>query len=254
MLENLTLSKVPVLTDLTYTPSRADAYNATVGSMTDVDCPICKNKGYIVRQENGVLFSRKCKCMVDRSNLRRIERSGLSDQLTYCTFDTYETPHEWQKQALFKAKTFTEEAGKWFYIGGTSGSGKTHLCTAIAGWFIERGKETRYLQWRSDIPKLKALVNDREAYEHNFGEFATAQVLYIDDFFKGNITEADINIAYELINARYINRGGITIISSEKSLEDLLNIDEAIGGRIVERSRGYAIKTPTYNWRLKGGK
>ena len=254
MLENLAPSKVPALTDLTYTPSRADAYNAKPGSMTDIDCPICKNKGYIVRQENGVLFSRKCKCMVDRSNLRRIERSGLSDQLAYCTFSTYETPHEWQKQALFKAKAFTEEDGKWFYIGGTSGSGKTHLCTAIAGWFIERGKETRYLQWMTDVPRLKAIKNDYEAYEREFKNFATAEVLYIDDLFKGEITAADIKTAYELINARYINRGWITIISSEKSLEDLLNIDEAIGGRIVERSRGYAIKTPTYNWRLKGGK
>lgn len=192
--------------------------------------------------------------MVERSNRRRIERSGLADQLAYCTFDTYETPHEWQKQALSKAKAFTGEQGKWFYMGGTSGSGKTHLCTAIAGWFIQRGEETRYLQWRSDIPKLKALRNDSEAYGRGFREFAGAQVLYIDDFFKGNITEADINIAYELINARYINRKGITIISSEFGLEGLLGVDEAIGGRIVERSRGYAIKTPDYNWRLKGGK
>lgn len=221
--------------------------------MTDIDCPICKNKGYIVREENGALFSHKCKCMVERSNRRRIERSGLSDQLAYCTFDTYETPNEWQKRALFKAKAFTGEEGKWFYIGGTSGSGKTHLCTAIAGWFIDHGKETRYLQWRSDIPALKAIVNDRESYEPKFREFAAADVLYIDDFFKGKIAEADINIAYELINARYVKRAGVTIISSEKSLEELLNIDEAIGGRIVERSRGYAIKTPDYNWRLKGG-
>lgn len=254
MLENLTLPKAPALTDLTSMLSRADAYNAAPSGMTDIDCPICKNKGYIVREENGALFSRKCECMIKRSNLKRIERSGLSDQLAYCTFDTYETPHDWQKQALFKAKAFTGEQGKWFYMGGTSGSGKTHLCTAIAGWFIRQGKETRYLQWRSDIPKLKAAVNDREYYEHTLGDFATVPVLYIDDFFKGNITEADINIAYELINARYINRAGVTIISSEKNLEDLLNIDEAIGGRIVERSRGYAIKTPTYNWRLKGGK
>lgn len=191
--------------------------------------------------------------MATRRTLKRIRRSGLQDLLNAYTFAAYLTPHQWQEKAKALAIDFLDQRGKWFFIGGTSGSGKTHLCTVIVGEMINGGKEARYLQWRSDIPRLKAMVNDREEYERSMRDYATVPVLYIDDFFKGNITEADINIAYELINARYILRDGVTIISSEKSLEDILFIDEAIGGRIVERSKGYALKTPDYNWRLKGG-
>lgn len=234
-------------------PSRAEYGNAKVGALDDGDCPICNNKGYIISERHGALFTRECECMAKRRTLKRIRRSGLADQLKEYTFDAYKTPTDWHKRFKTIAKEFLNEQGKWFYIGGTSGSGKTHLCTAIVGELISGGKEAGYLQWRSDIPRLKALVNERGEYEERMRDYATIPVLYIDDFLKGNITEADINIAYELINARYINRNGVTIISSERDLEGVLYVDEAVGGRIAERSRGYALKAPDFNWRLKGG-
>ena len=42
------------------------------------------------------------------------------------------------------------------------------------------------------------------------------------------ITQGDINIAFEIINYRYIN-DLITIISSELLLDEIINIDEATG-------------------------
>lgn len=65
------------------------------------------------------------------------------------------------------------------------------------------------------------------------------KVLYIDDFFKGSVTSGDINLAFELLNSRYISPDKITIISSELTIEQILKYDAAIGGRIAERAGEY---------------
>ena len=88
--------------------------------------------------------------------------------------------------------------------------------------------------------------------------FKTKKVLYIDDLFKSergkSPTTSDINIAFEILNARYNNPDLITILSSEKILKEILGIDEAIGSRIFQRVGSYIPelnKNPKMNMRLR---
>ena len=64
----------------------------------------------------------------------------------------------------------------------------------------------------------------------------------IDDFLKvqrgQQPTPADINLAFEIINHRDV-KNLRTIISTEKTIDDIISLDEALGGRINRRSRGY---------------
>ena len=90
--------------------------------------------------------------------------------------------------------------------------------------------------WRDDSVKLKATVNDDSEYERLIRPLKTCDVLYIDDLYKGGASEADKKLAFELLNYRY-NGKLITIISTERLIPDLLNIDEATGSRIYQRSR-----------------
>lgn len=231
---------------------KAKEINELSGNLGFVNCSVCKNKGYIAVIRNDSLVMRECKCMARRKTLKRIKQSGLMDMLRGYTFAEYKTPEQWQKVAKEKAQEFVKEgSGKWFMIAGTPGTGKTHICTAIAGELIKANKEVRYMLWRSEAPHLKALVNERETYEREMRELREVDVLYIDDFFKGTVSDADINLAFEILNARYNARRLLTIISSEKTIEEILDIDEAIGSRIYERSKGFCIKTPAQNWRLK---
>lgn len=104
--------------------------------------------------------------------------------------------------------------------------------------------------WRDEVRELKSLVNDDAAYKQKMDGLKNVAVLYIDDFFKGNITEGDKNVAFELLNSRY-NQRLRTIISGERSMEQLMEVDEAIGSRIYERSKnGYCLVSPSDNWRL----
>ena len=233
--------------------SKADTINAIAGTVDD--CPICHGKGYIAREdEHGRLVCGECKCMAGKRALKRIARSGLPGLLAEYTFDAYLTPEAWQKRAKDIALKYLQSDNAWFYIAGTPGSGKTHLCTAICGELINAGREVRYMLWRKEAPRLKASVNEREMYEQLMREFSGTPVLYIDDFFKGTVTDADINVAFELLNDRYNTPNAMTIISSEREISDILDLDEAIGSRIYQRARGFCITTPAVNWRLRGAK
>lgn len=67
--------------------------------------------------------------------------------------------------------------------------------------------------------------------------FKEASVLYIDDLFKSKDnappTPSDVQKTFQMLNFRY-NNGLPTIISSELTIDRILQIDEATGGRIKE--------------------
>ena len=117
---------------------------------------------------------------------------------------------------------------------------------------MDAGLPVRYVQWRADIPAIKAKVNDAAAYQDAIDPLKSVKVLYIDDFLKGSVTDADKNIAFDLLNARYINPDAITIISTELTIDRILSWDEAIGSRINQRAKDYMLNIgKKQNWRLK---
>lgn len=258
-----------------YEQMKVDSYNSSVGSLDQADgyqCDKCKNKGFIAVLRMAEVYGYPvetlvpCRCQKARNALSRLARSGLKDAVRKYTFEGYEAPEAWQEKIKDAAQRFCETQGdEWFFIGGQSGAGKTHICTAIAVHFIRQGKEMKYMLWRDEITRLKGLVTDPEQYGEAMAELKNADVLYIDDLFKngkddsGNVkqpTPADINAAFEIINYRYNNPGKITIISSERTLIEMNGIDEAIAGRIAEKSKagGYCInlaRDPRKNWRMK---
>ena len=217
-----------------------------------VDCPYCGNSGMVTRiGEDGALYSRSCRCMKKRIALRRIRKSGMSDLIRRYRFENWRADTPEQEKILRLAHRFAAEDSGWFYIFGQSGAGKSHICTAICGALIERNKDVVYMPWRDESTALKALVTDAAAYLTRMKPLKHAEVLYIDDFLKGGDTDADIRLAYEILNYRYNDKALRTIVSSEMPPETLLRRDEALGGRIYERARGFVLQAPTVNRRFE---
>lgn len=249
---------------------KADSFNESEGSLNESDgynCTVCKNKGMILRAaqtSNGswTTISRDCKCMTVRRTIMRMERSGLKNIIRDYTFGKFDAADDWQKVIKEAAVAYAKNPEGWFFVGGQSGAGKTHICTAICRELLMDGKSVKYMLWRDDVVKLKNAVTDYEEYSRSIQQYKSVDVLYIDDLFKTGKsdkgpqapTAADVNAAFEILNFRYSNPKLITIISSECTINDILDIDEAVGGRIIERTkRPFSIKgDKSKNYRLKG--
>lgn len=232
----------------------AEAFNRSHGNLNDgYDCPICLNRGMI---ENPPGTMRYCACKPIRDSLNRLRKIGLEQAAKRLTFDAYKATEPWQKTLLERAKAFSEaEKPGWFFVGGQSGCGKSHLCTAAVVALAYRGFELRYMRWANDSAALKTMGMDT-GRGSVLDQFVKAPLLYIDDLFKTEPTMADKHIAFELLNARYNAEDSITVISSERTLTEIMSIDEALGGRIHERCGRDNIlnvgRNPARNYRMRG--
>lgn len=258
-----------------YVEKQCETYNNSVGELNKdgYECAECKNRGYIAKVCQNEMFGYfyeahvPCKCQKVRATIKRLEKSGLKNIIRDYTFAKFETSEPWQQALKNAAVKFVQDPNNnFFFVGGQSGSGKTHICTAIAGYYLKHGKNAKYMLWRDDVTRIKASITDSTEYAKAMDELKTVEILYIDDLFKtgkdnnGKVaqpTAADVNIAFEIINYRYNNPNLITVISSERSIQALTEIDEAIGGRIAERAMqagyGFNIKPdPNKNQRIKG--
>jgi DNA replication protein DnaC len=122
---------------------------------------------------------------------------------------------------------------------------------------LKKGKVARYMLWTDMVINLNACVNDETEYNKLIYPLKTNEILYIDDFFKteqGKFPSgADIKRAFEILNYRYNNKL-ITVISSEKTLTEILDIDQAVGSRIKQMVGSYDLniaQDKQKNYRLR---
>ncbi len=249
------------LCDLEFTASgktRAEMYNSTKGDLNDYDCDKCLNRGDFAVEVDGEIIIQQCDCIKIRKSLKRIADSGLQKDIDKYTFDNYIVNHQWQELVMSKVKDFLAQSKNWLYLSGCVGCGKTHLSTATAIALLNSGKAVKYMLWRDEGIALKSCVNDEIKYKSLIEPLKKAEVLYIDDFLKtpkGKApTDADYNLAFEIINYRY-NNELTTIFSSEKSIDYIVEGEPAVGSRIYEMCKKFAVNIPNnpiYNYRING--
>lgn len=225
--------------------------NSKEGNLPDFDCKECKNRGYIAVLVNRERVSKECKCMKIRRTIWDLKSIGLGAELEKCKFTSFNVDGKlWRENMLNVCMDYVKDGGEsWLYLGGQSRAGKTHLCTAVCRYLIDKGREVKYLLWDSQIfHKLESLRFKYDEYDEYLKELCSYDVLYIDDFLKtatenssmtGFVDKPDIpanaemKMAKEVINMRTISRKK-TIISSEHFLEEVTRYDSATGGRIQE--------------------
>lgn len=238
------ISTIGTAQDLQYNAEqlKVKKYNAGAGLLLYHECDKCRNKGIIAYINNDGKFALKdCECMSIRKAKKLLAESGLTALVDKYTLNNYIATEKWQESIKNAAISFVNDTrGNWFFMGGQVGAGKSHICTAIVTELIKQGKNAAYMMWQDESVKLNASVNT-EQYEKRIKELKTASVLYIDDLFKNPPTDGDRKRIFELLNYRYNNPELTTIISTELQIRDIINLDEAVGSRIYERSKKYQI-------------
>lgn len=232
--------------DKTHLQLKVEAYNNVEGDLGYVDCPKCKNKGLIaVINDQGEEVIRNCSCMKIRKLHRNLERSGLQGMYEQYNLENYgTTKRPWQKDVLLKTGNYVKAvaSGKnyWLYVGGQTGSGKSHICVAAAGRLIALGKSVVFKLWQEIAADYRARTYREDDRKELFHELFECDVLYIDDFLKvhdRNMIDYNYDLAFQVLTGRY-NARKPTIISTELLINELAAEDSALGGRINQMSGG----------------
>lgn len=220
------------------------------------DCPICGNKGgrSTYNKQTRQVWWKSCSCLENKKTLANVEKSGLGELLKY-RVKHFKVETEYQKEMKDMTAHYLYHAKKeWFVFLGQSGSGKTMLCSAICNQLLKTGHVVKYLIWGEFMNVLRHMKYDGQRNEY-YTAYLNAEVLYIDDLFKGKITDYERDIGFQIINHRY-NRNLVTIISSEWYMSDLAELDEAMASRIYQKAtEKYMFEIERgegKNYRLKG--
>lgn len=248
------------------------------------DCKLCngtgkivvdtvnKSRGYaiydeiVVKNEKGELeyknvIKQRCDCVLKRiareTFVNRIKESGLQTQLETKTFKTFKVSNEKQKAILDKCIAFSNKPTNMLAMLGQTGAGKTHLGTAIVGNLVYKGYSASYVEWQNEMNIARD--DYYKVKQSKMDEWKSVDVLYIDDLFKNKdndtnlIASSEFNIAWDILDHR-LKRNMITILSSEFTIEEIIELDEGTGGRINEMAGEYLLpidKDPSMNYRLK---
>lgn len=198
---------------------QAAAFNNSKG---DGDCFACKGRGMfaVTSKYYGMwrlIFKHCANC------------SGKGMSSTGPTIGGYTASEDWQAELKTKAKYYLEEAAAdtWFFVGGSVGAGKSHICKGICAELWEERPEVFY--WNTERMDLLGFEGDAERIE----TLQRAKCLYIDDLFCGSATTGDINLARRILDYRYEHRLR-TIISSEKTYVEVRSASEGTASRISE--------------------
>ena len=151
---------------------------------------------------------------------KQCRKAGIPDKYAARTFADYAVTDD-NSRAIKMARWFLDDArDKWLYYYGGAGTGKTFLASLIARQYVLRSKAVVF----GDVPlllsDLKRTFNSAESTEGLLDRYCRTNLLVLDDIGAGQVTEWNVGILYQIVNARYNNEKA-TIITSNYDLDGL---------------------------------
>lgn len=209
---------------------------------TDVHytCTECSDTGFV----DG---AKMCKCFREQLVRATIVSSGIGNLIEKQSFENFSleyyksSPDEYKRMsanlesAKKYAKDFGKAGGNLILMGGT-GTGKTHISTAIAKEVISAGYDVIY-------DSIQNIISDFEYDRFRAGyaqsvpkseKYTECDLLIIDDLGTEFSNQFSVSCLYNLINTRQ-NKGLSTIISTNLSPVELTGTYD---GRICSRIFG----------------
>lgn len=235
--------------------------NPNLNKSITYQCQNCQdNGGYIKKDDQGLEVYAVCNCFTQGRAERIVNSSKITFEFRKKTFQSFEPAYlqdivrNAHMCAIMYSGNFDDIRHNRINsvaLLGQSGCGKTHLLMAIANQLMDKGVPLLYFPFVEGFNEIKSNFDEMEA---KINKMQTIDVLFIDDLFKGRSqpTAFQLEQMFAVINYRYMNNLPM-LISSEKSIEEIIGFDEAIGSRIYEMTREYRVelKGKDLNYRLR---
>ncbi len=214
-----------------------------------IKCHKCNNQGWILfTDEMGFSMAKPCDC--ETGIAMALKRIGIPNKYLKCTFENFKVNVP-KALGLKKAKTllydfvelelFKSDKKQSFLIKGTVGSGKTHLCCAVARALVQKGfYDIVFIDFKEILDEIKATFS----YS---AEYSEADVLYpvlntslliIDDLGSERNTEWTEDVFARILNYRY-NRDLPVVITTNFFDRQMpgVPVQETLEERIGRRMR-----------------
>lgn len=252
---------------------------------SDVECPECelnKARGLFYRIDQGewVLYGERnlCKACEDRESVRRILAKGKEQQridlkerlekeyflipenLQMAGFKNYEVldsvTGKAKEHSMDYVKKFLEGERFNLLIQGSPGTGKSHLCAAIARTIRAKEYIVGYLTTGEVLRKIKATYSAGASKSETdiFNDLKNIQLLILDDLGSESIggnNDWRFNMLFEIVNSRL---GKPTIYTSNLT-DDVLPtaIGQRTHSRLYDNTKFIDLFTDDYRKKLKIG-
>jgi chromosomal replication initiation ATPase DnaA len=124
-------------------------------------CELCAGRGWQVAPDGGAGSARPCRCRSASRPLReRLAEAGVWEAYLDCSRASWRD--DWAPWPAAKLRPFPAQC-PLVTIFGPTGSGKTHLATAILAEHLERGGLGLWREVSSALRRLQAAMGTREA-------------------------------------------------------------------------------------------
>lgn len=233
-------------------------------------CPKCQGRGLVIRIKDCIPYAVPCSCMEQKRLENILKNSRITPHFQKLTFKNFVTTGKEQQVCeayqmavdyVAKFKQIRDERFNSIAFLGQPGTGKTHLSCAIANALMAKGVRVLYFPHREGFGELKSDLRRGDGHQHENGYAAKIKamketcLLVWDDLFKGRgePTGFEMDVVFEVLNYRYLNHLPI-VLSSERTIMELLQLDEAVGSRIQEMANNRTVlfdQDPTSNHRLR---
>lgn len=201
-------------------------------------CESCSDTGYT---QDG----RMCHCFKEGLIKATISSSGIGSLIDKQSFENFSLDvygdnarvRERMEKNLAAARDYVENFSRSrtnLLLIGNTGTGKTHISTAIAREIISRGYDVIYDSAQNILADF-----DDDQFRRRYGEepkstkYLECDLLIIDDLGTEFTTQFSVSCLYNLLNTRQ-NRSLATVISTNLTPEDLSKkYEDRIYSRIV---------------------
>lgn len=186
--------------------------------------------------EIGVEAVRRCKFGVQRDLAKKFRSSRIPNRYLGKTFDDYKVD-KFNQDAVTFAKNFKRfTCGAYFF--GECGTGKTFLAALIAQDFLQDGKSVLFAKVPSLLDDIKATFNGNGTELDLLDELRAANLVVLDDFGMEKSTQWAGSTLCKVLDMRYDNPTGRTIITSNLSINELeAHLNNASDGANLNGSR-----------------
>jgi len=184
---------------------------------------------------------------------RFVANSGIPKRFTGKGFDDYQPVNGKAAVILRKVREYgdtlasDDDNGRSLVMLGNVGNGKTHLGCALLEDNIRRTcKPGRYVTFAELVRDVKGSWRKDANYTEQdvYDRFAKSALVILDEVGMQNFTEFEQTVAYEAINARYLEEKPTVVITNLPVSE----LSACLGERVVDRLRENGGKALDFDW------